>query len=690
MQIKITNISKTLMKKITLILLSLMTLSACLQEPEALLDQVSGISSDFNFQTTQTIQVDIRLSDALGEAMNGIKFSLYESTEDGVGKKLFTAVTDASGRLKQEMNLPSYYEQVIFKTDFIGIPSDVFLPILNQQVAFIYDRGQIVSSYIEVDSYANASIGFAAAGTSNSTKIKFDYLGKYSKDGVPDYLEPERDKISREILANIAASLPEGQPVPKYHPTYLANGKKTTLEVTELADVWVTFVHEGAGWTNALGYYTYETSSPPQSLDDIETVQVIFPNMSFKGSGGGLVSGDKVKLGRFEAGISIGLVLLADGWDGKKSENFKYLLFTDKQLNPESSDDLKQHNVLLWDEENELFLIGFEDTRRDNSEPFESDEDFNDAVLFVTSNPVRAISSKGVNPVDKPGTLDRDEDGINDIFDEFPDDPNKAYVSYYPAVESYGSFAFEDNWPDFGDYDFNDMVVDYQFMHTLNASNKIVEMNSKFVFKAVGAGYRNGFGFSTNLSTSDILSSEGSILKGSSVQVNANGTEAKQEQAVFIVTDNVSQLFSGSGFVNTEQGGLFQEPVTLELNTIFNGGKSYEDIGIAPYNPFLIISQERGREVHMPDQLPTSLVNIEYFGTMDDASIPLENIYFRSKTALPWVIHLPESFDYPIEKTDIRSAYLNFQKWAESYGSKNMDWYKDLPGNRKTSGIFQK
>ena len=72
---------------------------------------------------------------------------------------------------------------------------------------------------------------------------------------------------------------------------------------------------------------------------------MIFPNLSFAGSGGGLRTGDKVHLGQFDANTSIGLVLMADGWDGNNSEDYKWKVFADKKLNPESNEDLNQHNV---------------------------------------------------------------------------------------------------------------------------------------------------------------------------------------------------------------------------------------------------------------------------------------------------------------------------------------------------------
>jgi len=252
---------------------------------------------------------------------------------------------------------------------------------------------------------------------------------------------------------------------------------------------------------------------------------------------------------------------------------------------------------LLWDEENKLFLLGFEDVRRDDI-PFKCDQDFNDVIIFVSSNPVRAISTVNVSPVDKPGTLDRD--GINNNLDEYPDDKDKAYDSYYPSATGFGSFAFEDNWPEMGDYDFNDLVVDYQFKHTLISGNKVTNIESKFVFRAILAGFRNWFGFEMNVSPSAIQSATGSFLGPNLIKNGANGTELNQTKAVFIVADNVHQLFGSSTFVNTQETGAKMDPKEVILKIKLANPTALAALGNAPYNPFLIISQERGREVHLP------------------------------------------------------------------------------------------
>lgn len=82
----------------------------------------------------------------------------------------------------------------------------------------------------------------------------------------------------------------------------------------EICDVWVTFVTEGAGYLNVLGYYTHPTNKPPDTPAAIDTITIIFPNVSLQGSGGGLRPGNKVNLGRFNAGTTITFALIADGW----------------------------------------------------------------------------------------------------------------------------------------------------------------------------------------------------------------------------------------------------------------------------------------------------------------------------------------------------------------------------------------
>jgi len=676
------------MRKFITPLVLLLMVSACLDNPiqEEINAQKEQVQ-DFSFNTVSPVRISVVLTDNQGNAIKGAKVQLWDTDDKEKNKVIFKGFTSKNGEINTTLNLPIALDKVVVETNYIGVPNDVLVPVQGGTIDFSTKGGAVTSMVVQESTRASNFGNTMSAAT--SSELTFNYLGSFDSRGVPDYLEPERDAISAQLLEYINASLPEKQPVPEYHPTYLANGKKTTLDIIESADVWITFVHEGAGFRNAIGYYTYDTDSPPQSINDISNVNVIFPNLSFAGSGGGLYSGDKVNIGQFEAGTSIGLTLMADGWDGTNSEDYYHIVYADKRLNPEADEDLKQHNVLLWDAENELFLLGFEDILRDHR-PFRCDNDFNDAILFITSNPVEAISTVGVNPVDKPGTLDSDGDGINDIFDEYPNDPTKAYDSYYPSVSTYGTFAFEDNWPDYGDYDFNDLVIDYQFKHILNSDNQVVQMDPTFKIRAIGAGFRNGFGFSTELSPGDVASVTGHSLNSGYINLNGNGTESGQSNAVFIVTDNAHDHFSTGGFVNTQNEDAYYDPVDISMQIVFNAPKTLEQIGTVPYNPFLMVSRDRSREVHLPGYEPTDKVDTDFFGTLDDDTDVGAGVYYRSKTDLPWAIHLPESFAYPKEKADIRQGHLRFSDWARSSGFTYMDWYRDNQNYRSHSHLYNK
>ncbi len=236
--------------------------------------------------------------------------------------------------------------------------------------------------------------------TINAQNTVYNTLGTWSNNGVPNYLEPNNDFISADLLSRISASLPESQKVPNHHPEYLTNNVQTNVVLTEACDVWVTFISEGAGYLNALGFYTYQNGNPPTSINDIRsTMTIIFPNSSFAGSGGGLNSGNKVKIGTFGANTVIGWFIVANGFSGGNIGNGNWLLFSDENLNPESDVNKRQHNVLLRDPVTGKLILGFEDIRRDNGG---CDNDFNDVLFNVYSNPIEAISVVDVPTMENP------------------------------------------------------------------------------------------------------------------------------------------------------------------------------------------------------------------------------------------------------------------------------------------------
>ena len=297
----------------------------------------------------------------------------------------------------------------------------------------------------------------------------------------------------------------------------------------------MTFVSEGADYKNVVGYYTYPTGNTPAAVSEITNQTLIFPNASFLGSGGSLVSGNRVQLlyldpisntysTVFPAGTTLAWILAANSFTGLGAPpRASRLYYSDSHLNPEADPLLKKHNLVFNDARKTKLIITWEDMRRDER----SDNDFNDLIYYATVTPVTAVDPDLYDNL-KTTRRDADGDGVEDDLDEFPDDPKRAFSNVYPAVGSYGTFAFEDLWPSRGDYDFNDLVLEYQFTLITNAANQVTDLNASFVIKAVGASYHNGFGLLLNTPAENVKSLTGQHLTENYISLLTNGAELKK------------------------------------------------------------------------------------------------------------------------------------------------------------------
>jgi len=626
-------------------------------------------SSDFEGNLTDEVEFTLSTLDNQDNAIPGVKldvFQIYANKEI----LLFSGITDATGILKAYHPISQNVTKVIIRTSYIGLANEVQVEIDNRRASYTFGG--------KIPGYKSMSAGMVQNNAS------FAYLGTYDSQGVPNYLEFVNDVINSGLLSNVNAALPENQPVPSYHPNYLAESNETNLILLAAADVWGTTVHEGAGYKNVLGFYTYTYGNAPTTPDDIDSITIIYPNVSFYNSGGGLYSGNKVKIGSFKANTVIGWVLIANGWQNGTVTNGNNIFYSDSELNPENDSSLKQHNVLLYDAEYDIVLIGFEDLLRTGG-----DNDFNDAIFYTTSNPPTAVNIVNLPLVD-PTLVDTDNDGIVDAADNYPNDPNKAFDHFYPGQGQYGTLSFEDLWPATGDYDFNDLVIDYNFNEITNSANEIVQIDADFIIKAVGASYRNGFGFELPLVSGGISNVTGTNLQENIINLNSSNTEAGQTNETIIVFDNVFNVFDENHvrFINTVPDYAAEDPATISVSIILNNPVNILNFALPPYNPFIFVNKERGREVHLPGYPPTSLANANYFGTEDDDTNIAAGKYYKTVNNLPWGMHLPISFDYPIEKKAIIDGHLKFSQWVQSNGYSLMDWYEDKPGYRNINYIF--
>ncbi len=672
------------MKPVNYTLLSIVLLLfvvSCNTKKDTPLDNPKGmndlvVADNFNWSTASDALFQVRALDNTNQPIKGAKINIYTSDPLEGGKLIVSGATDANGIYKIDYEVPAYYESLFVSTDYVGLPSPGRVE-LNQQGFNITLGGQQIKSHVK------SSAGLKSVNSS------YKYLGGYNTQGVPDYLEPENDVITQSLLNDINNTLPEGEPLPSSHPEYLLPEWDYNLHLIEACDVWITFVHEQAGYKNVLGFYSYPTGQTPQIPADIDTITIIYPNVSYDGSGGGLYSGNKVYIGQFDAGMTVSFALMADGWVGGQVTDGKWIVYSNPNLNPESDPALRQHTVLLNDNGRNLLLLGIEDIRRDNSS---CDHDFNDAIFYVTANPIEAIDQSQFPNIDYTGA-DDDGDGVPDNVDNYPDDPNKAFDNYFFNQGSYGTLAYEDLWPSKGDYDFNDAVIDYNFNQVTNADNDMVEINAEFILRAHGAFYHNGFGFQMPFDKSLVSSVTGDLnVPGNIVTLDSKNLESGQTLPVVMVWEDAYDVLpqEGGGIgVNTDPDYPFVVPDTLRITITLNAPVSLSTSGIPPYNPFIFVNGQRDVEVHLVDRVPTDLASTTLFGTAADNSNPATGRYYRTENNLPWAINIIESFEYPIEKVDVTTAHLKFGAWAESNGTLFNDWYRDLSGYRNADNIYQ-
>ncbi len=638
------------------------------------------VPDGFHFETSRDVDFSIQVLANNDKPIPNVRLSILSDFRENGGQLLGSGVTDSNGKFTRQHSVPAYYERIVIAASYVGLLPEVEFEIINGKVS-----GSIGGSQDVVTAYSDAS------GKSDPIFIGdmvFLPMGGFNPQGVPEYLEPENDIIDADFLNDINASFPEGQAVPVHNPHYLDPSNEYDFLLTEAADVWVTFVHEGANYRNVFAYYTYPVGSPPSATSEIDTIHIVFPNVSYQGSGGGLHTGNKVYLGQFPAHTAIGWVLIANGFQhgtGNISGG-QNIFFSNPDLNPEQTPANRYHAIHLSDNIRDLFLLGFEDMFRDNW----SDDDFNDAMFLVTANPVESVDASGYQAVVYDAE-DADGDGIPDYADDYPDDPLRAFNNYYPSEEGWGSLAFEDLWPSVGDYDFNDLVVDYRINQVTNASGNVVEILALFRLRALGASFKNGFGFELPLGPGDIASVSGQDLREGIISLNANNTEAGQSNAVIILFDNgfnILQHPGGGTGINTDPDAPYVEPVTMELTISLTTPLPLSQVGTPPYNPFIFTNLRRGHEIHLPGMPPTDLVDESLIGTFDDSTNPLTGRFYKTHLNLPWAIHVIEEFDYPTEKAEITDGHLRMGDWAQSNGNQYPDWFKDKPNYRNPHYIF--
>lgn len=627
----------------------------------------------FNYQTTRINSVKITLLDANGNVYNNAVVYIMDNSYELGGRVLAKGITNTKGEWDTKVEVPLSLSNLVINTSAINIPNDVIInnyEIINEILGGKnYNPKTVVNPTI----IGKGSLGKAPGKISTR-------LGTWNiLTGKPDYLESTNDVVSSTFINNINTFLPPRTNLTTRYPNMLDdNFYRRNILTTNTCDVYITFIKETAGQRNALFYYTYNVNNPPATVNDIDSLIIIYPNTSFTGSGGDLTTGNKVKIGRFGADTVISFGVLADGYNNTNGTLYnlgsRFVFYGNKAFNPEISDQYRQHLVFVYEPSSQRFVLGFEDVNRNPTGS--SDNDFDDVVYYATVNNINNVSLDKIAII--PGVTDTDGDGVDDVNDDYPNDATKAFNNYFPSSNKTATVAYEDLWYFRGDYDMNDVVMDMRTNAITNASNKLVRFEARYCLRASGGSLKTAFAIQYPIARTKITNITGGTIEGDKTNATIRlYDDVRQHQQAW----NTAPIVGYSDSVNFD--------FAFDVNAVVD----ISEFGIGLHDPFIWINEAgkgRSYEIHLPGKNPTSNASYPFLGLGDDDTQLLGTKKYLSKNNLPWAILIPERFDYPFEQQNITLAYLNFATWAQSGGATYKDWYSKTTGYRNNSKIYVK
>ena len=624
-------------------------------------------SNDFTYETRSVKSLDIDYG------VKGYKavFEVYTEnpivTENGVSKKdenikaPFKAYTDEDCQYTGSINLPTATDKVYLYSENLGLPLCVELEVGENGVQFNMDEyiKKLQSTDAQPTALLVKNISFRI-GEDNPYNISTP-LGKWDYWGVPLYLVKDLvedptghtaiyDQTPNGLMERVNNTLFYG----KDNSEYESSSDVINIKVTQDAKVNLVFMDGKGQFLNAIGYYYYEQAPKDEEAFKALPKYIVFPyckkadyqygaelwlgnrvNLKYYGKDGKDAQGSDI----FPKGTTIGWFLLADGYKGAGTYELDY---TQKILcsNNVFNEGNEIHCATMYDQETDTRVIAFED---------DGDKDYRDAVFYLD--------------VEK-GTIGNEGK---------PTDPDVPFDPITGGTTS-GTLAFEDLWPNKGDYDMNDVVITYERSYTSDKDNKIIEIQNTFTPIHRGGQIQSAFGYQIGIKRKGGLISDIQIEnKNTTSAFVENNMEVGQEEATFILFDDMEQAV---------KNGPITLKITLEGITI----DEIQDTKF--YNPFICTSRNKGenpvtaksrREIHLTNYPPTNKADqTSDFGKYDDRSNLDESRYYvgDKENPYPFAIDLP-IMDYvvPTEAMNINDFYTSFKNWVSSKGQEDADWY---------------
>nr|WP_303776438.1 LruC domain-containing protein [Bacteroides intestinalis] len=292
----------------------------------------------------------------------------------------------------------------------------------------------------------------------------------------------------------------------------------------------------------------------------------------------------------------------------------------------------------------------------------------------TASNPINNCS--GTVYPGNPGTID-------------PEDPPKTDT----GDNTIYTYAFEDQWPAYGDFDMNDAIIT---IDKISTTNKDKQVSIQGHVRAVGASRKTGIGIQfLNVKSSGVTIS-GKVQSGNPI------FEAGQNNPVVIlctnahkfckpnITDNDFAFYCTVPGDNSEGDGA-----EFEIKMMFpTAEEAAQAANIKNIDVFIITQDSHGStgrtEIHMPHYAPTNLGATKLFGMGNDASeynnmlkLPKKG-YYLSTEGLAWSICIPytEVWKWPKEYNPITNVYPKFKDWVINGGkAEDLNWISDHNNN---------
>ena len=438
---------------------------------------------------------------------------------------------------------------------------------------------------------------------------------------------------------------------------YIASHRDRTRAVTPVNEFKYPDEYKILGDWSESGKPTYllpKANTPDYILYNIKEtystvknkyISIVHPEFLTRTDQASIFSRDQVELkywdgtqfqDEFPAGVAIGFFLQPNGFSNNngtienpvKGNAWNATKYSSPNLNYQGE---KRTIALLDAISTQMVTIGFEDGK---------DNNFSDATFYLDIEQKDAV----------------EKNTIPDLPDENAPTPDDNVQT------TFGTLTYEDKWPEEGDYDMNDVMIDYEStIYKTLETNKITKIIDKFTPRHNGGIYNNGFGYQlTNITYTDVKSI---TIEGPerSTFIGNDNMESGQTYPTVLLFDNIKNVI-GKTYT-----------VTIEI-----ANADYNKL-IPPYNPFIICStdQGRGKEVHLVNYPPTDKADNNLWSTGEDASQPEHNLFYVSNDNMPFAIHLPDVKDFPVpaEKVRITTAYPGFAEWVRSSGAQNKDWY---------------